>query len=74
MNVDFYAGNLHKWAYACKGTAFMWVNPIHQAHIHPLNTNHTYKKPFPIEFYGRATNDSAAKYIAAVHALQFHDR
>ena len=74
MNVDFYAGNLHKWAYSCKGTAFMWVNPLHQGYIHPLNTSHTYKLPFPDEFYSRGTNDSATKYIAATNALEFYER
>ena len=74
MNVDFYTGNLHKWAYACKGTAFMWINPLHQGYIHPLNTSHTYKMPFPDEFYSRGTNDSATKYIAAANALEFYDR
>jgi len=74
MNVDFYTGNLHKWAYSCKGTAFMWVNPLHQGYIHPLNTSHTYKLPFPDEFYSRGTNDSATKYIAATNALQFYHR
>ena len=74
MNVDFYTGNLHKWAYSCKGTAFMWVNPLHQGYIHPLNTSHTYKMPFPDEFYSRGTNDSQTKYIAASNALQFYDR
>jgi len=74
MNVDFYTGNLHKWAYSCKGTAFMWVNPLHQGYIHPLNTSHTYKMPFPDEFYSRGTNDSQTKYIAASNALHFYDR
>lgn len=74
LNVDFYAGNLYKWAYACKGTAFMWINPVHQGIIHPLITSHSYNLPFPNEFYSPGTNDSATKYIAAANALQFYNR
>ena len=74
LNVDFYTGNLHKWAYACKGTAFLWVNPLHQGYIHPLNTSHNYKMPFPDEFFRSGTNDSETKYVAAAAAMDFYDR
>ncbi|WP_413578742.1 aminotransferase class V-fold PLP-dependent enzyme [Bdellovibrio sp. HCB290] len=45
-DVDFYGGNLHKWMMGPKGTAFAWVNPIHQ------------EKTFPV--YGSWTTDSNA--------------
>lgn len=35
-NVDYYAGNLHKWFMGAKGTAFGWVHPIHQDKTFPL--------------------------------------
>ena len=66
MNVDFYAGNLHKWAYASKGTGFVWTNPLHQGSKHPLNTGHNLNN--------LGTNDSATKYIAAADAIQFYNR
>jgi isopenicillin-N epimerase len=34
--VDFYAGNLHKWVMAPKGTAFGWVAKRHQEKLRPL--------------------------------------
>ncbi|MGZ3774015.1 MAG: aminotransferase class V-fold PLP-dependent enzyme [Pseudobdellovibrionaceae bacterium] len=35
-NVDFYAGNLHKWMMGPKGTAFGWVHPLHQENTYPM--------------------------------------
>lgn len=34
-DVDFYGGNLHKWAMGPKGTAFGWVSPRHQEALMP---------------------------------------
>ncbi|AHZ84527.1 Isopenicillin N epimerase [Bdellovibrio bacteriovorus] len=34
-NVDYYAGNLHKWFMGPKGTAFGWVNPLFQDQMQP---------------------------------------
>ncbi|KHD88806.1 MAG: isopenicillin epimerase [Bdellovibrio sp. ArHS] len=35
QDVDFYAGNLHKWFMGPKGTAFGWVNPALQSQLFP---------------------------------------
>ncbi len=35
-NVDFFAGNFHKWMMGPKGTAFGWANQKHHASLTPL--------------------------------------
>jgi isopenicillin-N epimerase len=35
---DFYLGNCHKWLYAPKGTAFLWVTPAQQLSASPEPT------------------------------------
>lgn len=33
--VDAYAANLHKWAFAPRSSAILWLAPEHRAHVHP---------------------------------------
>lgn len=35
IGADFYLGNCHKWLYAPKGTAFLWVHPSQQTSVSP---------------------------------------
>ena len=51
LNADFYTGTLHKWCYAAKGTAFLWVHPKHQNLVRPLVTSHNYNKGYQEEFF-----------------------
>jgi isopenicillin-N epimerase len=39
---DFYAGNLHKWLCAPKGSAFLHARPEHHAHLHATVTSWGY--------------------------------
>ena len=49
-DVDFYAGNLHKWMMAPKGTAFGWVHPSKQHLIQPSCAGWmTYEWPPPFK-------------------------
>jgi isopenicillin-N epimerase len=57
QGVDFYAGNLHKWICAPKGSAFLWVHRTRQAEIHPLVISHHYLSGFEKEFGWQGTRD-----------------
>ena len=35
LGVDWYVGNLHKWAFAPRACGFLWVAPAHRAALHP---------------------------------------
>jgi isopenicillin-N epimerase len=56
----YYAGNLHKWACAPKGSAFLWCRPDRQSHIHPLVISHHFGQGMSKEFDWQGTRDFAA--------------
>ncbi|MEO5688022.1 MAG: aminotransferase class V-fold PLP-dependent enzyme [Burkholderiaceae bacterium] len=35
LGADWYVANLHKWAFAPRACAFLWVAPAHRATLHP---------------------------------------
>ncbi|MDB5321799.1 MAG: cefD [Phycisphaerales bacterium] len=66
----YYAGNLHKWACAPKGCAFLWVAPHRQADIHPCVISHNYGQGLAAEFVWQGTRDASA-WLTLPAALQF---
>ncbi len=78
IGADFYAGNLHKWAMAPKGSAFLYTRPERQGLIEPLivswgwGANAIYNSGSAyidaLEWWG--TRDCSA-YLAVPAALQF---
>jgi selenocysteine lyase/cysteine desulfurase len=50
---DYYITNCHKWLYAPRGCALMYVDKKHQGTIHPAHINSGYKQPggFQKEFF-----------------------
>jgi len=48
LGADWWTGNLHKWAFAPRPTALLWVAPRHQAATRPSVTSHadTFRESF----------------------------
>jgi isopenicillin-N epimerase len=73
IGADWYTGNCHKWLMAPKGSAFLWVTPERQAHIHPLVISHGYGQGFTAEFDWVGTRDPSA-WLSVPAAIDFHER
>ncbi|WP_176084393.1 aminotransferase class V-fold PLP-dependent enzyme [Martelella sp. HB161492] len=84
LDVDFYAGNCHKWMMAPKGSAFLYVRPDLQTMIDPLVISHGWtadnKKPGAVGPFGntpfidslemQGTRDPSA-WMTVVEAIRF---
>lgn len=76
LGADYYTGNLHKWACAPKGSAFLYVRPEHQETIHPVTISHGYnadtsnRSRFLQEFDWTGTFDPSA-WGCVVDVLDF---
>jgi isopenicillin-N epimerase len=70
LGVDWYVGNLHKWAFAARGTAVIWCAPERQAALHPVSISHHLGQGFAAEFDFSGTRDNSA-WLAAPDALDY---
>ena len=68
LGADHYTGNLHKWAGAPLGTAFLWSSPAVRDRVHPNVTSHFYGEGFAREFDWQGTRDPSA-WITAAEAI-----
>ncbi|MSP55563.1 MAG: aminotransferase class V-fold PLP-dependent enzyme [Myxococcales bacterium] len=73
LGADFYVGNLHKWAYAAKGSAILHVSETWREHIHPVSISHGYGQGLRPEFDWTGTTDPAP-FLTAPEALDFWRR
>ena len=70
LGVDWYVGNLHKWAFAARGTAVIWCAPTRQAGLHPVSISHHLGQGFTAEFDFSGTRDNSA-WLAVPEALDY---
>lgn len=57
LGVDFWVGNLHKWAYAPRGTALLCVTPAWRDRLEPLVVSWQQDAGFPARVEWQATLD-----------------
>jgi isopenicillin-N epimerase len=72
LGVDWYVGNLHKWAFAARGTGVLWCAPERQPELHPTSIPHALGAGFPDEFDYTGTRDNSA-WLAVPAALDYID-
>jgi isopenicillin-N epimerase len=72
LGVDWYVGNLHKWAFAAKGTAVIWCRPERQRALHPTAISHALGHGFTAEFDYTGTRDNSA-WLAVPAAIDYVD-
>jgi len=70
LGVDWYVGNLHKWAFAAKGTGVIWCAPERQADTHPVAISHNLGQGFAAEFDYSGTRDNS-HWLAVPAALDY---
>jgi isopenicillin-N epimerase len=70
LDVDWYTGNLHKWAMAPRSSAFLWAPPARQADLHPTVISWGYGQGFDAEFDLTGTRDPTP-WLAAPAGLAF---
>ena len=54
IGAEWFTGNLHKWAFAPKGSAFLWVHPAEHASAQAPIISHEYQSPFQDRFIMQA--------------------
>ncbi len=71
LGADYYIGNCHKWLFAPKGAAFLWVDKKHQAKLHPTVISHFLGEGFQSEFGWTGTQDPSA-FLSVPAGIEFH--
>lgn len=66
LGVDWYAGNLHKWCWAPRSSAMLWVDPAQQARLHAPIISWGLDKGMTAEFDWVGTRDPTPHLCAPV--------
>lgn len=70
LGVDFWVGNFHKWAFAARTVAGLWVAPRWRAVIRPLVVSWNDDEAYPLPFDQQGTLDYSA-WLALPDGLAF---
>ena len=70
LGVDFYTGNLHKWAMAPRPSAILWAAPARQKDLHPTAISWGFGKGMSAEFDMLGTRD-ASMWLASPEGIAF---
>jgi isopenicillin-N epimerase len=71
IGADYYVGNCHKWLWAPKGCAFLYVAPKNQSDMHPTVISNMEAEGFPFNFDWTGTKDPSA-WLSLGAAMAFH--
>jgi len=72
LGVDWYFGNLHKWAWTPRSSGILWTAPAQQEHLHPTVISWGYGKGLAAEFDALGTRDPT-NYLSLPAALEMMD-
>ncbi len=70
LGVDWYTGNLHKWAWSPRSSGVLWVDPARQASLHPAVISWGLDQGITHEFDWPGTRDPTP-HLAAPAGLAF---
>jgi isopenicillin-N epimerase len=70
LGADWYAGNLHKWAFAPRSCGILWAAPDAQAGLHPTVVSWNFEQGFTHEFDWTGTRDPSS-FLAAPIGIAF---
>ncbi len=73
LGVDFYCGNLHKWMFAPRGCAFLWVQPDFKDVISPATTSHHQYEPSLMKRFCFVGTRDCIPYYLAETAIEFYN-
>ena len=66
LGVDWYAANLHKWAWSPRSLGILWAPPERQVDLHPTTISWGFDQGFTAEFDWVGTKDPSAALAAPV--------
>lgn len=70
LGVDWYAANLHKWAWAPRSCGFLWTRPERQSGTHPVVISWGLGEGYTAEFDWVGTRDPSP-WLAAPEGLRY---